>query len=144
MLYGIISYTNFYNSLFFVDESLLASNRFAGLGLAALIPAFLYAILQTGLSEELFFRGFLTKRFITRWGFYKGNLMQSLLFGAIHGLMFLSTVQLIGVAFIFVATAVAGYLVGWMNEKLSKGSIMTNWGIHSTANLLAAVMMMLI
>jgi len=127
---------------FFVDESLLASERFAGLGLAAVLPALIYSVFQTGLSEELFFRGFLAKRFIARWEFKKGNLLQSLLFGAIHGLMFLSTVQLVGVFFIFIATALAGYLMGWMNEKVSKGSIITSWAIHSIANFLAAIKMM--
>jgi len=127
---------------FFVDESLLAFERFAGLGLAAIIPGLIYAIFQTGLSEELFFRGFLAKRLIARFGFHKGNLLQSLLFGAIHGLMFLSLVELIAVAFIFITTALAGYLMGWMNEKVSKGSIVTSWAIHSSANLLAAVLIM--
>lgn len=127
---------------FFVDASLLAFERFAGLGLAAIIPGLIYAILQTGFSEELFFRGFLAKRLIARFGFHKGNLLQSLLFGAIHGLMFLSLVELIAVAFIFITTALAGYLMGWMNEKVSKGSIVTSWAIHSSANLLAAVLIM--
>ncbi|MGE7839977.1 CPBP family intramembrane glutamic endopeptidase [Lysinibacillus sp. NPDC093712] len=127
---------------FFVDESLLASNRFVGLGFSAVIPALIYAILQTGLSEELFFRGFLTKRLVSKLGFYKGNVLQSLLFGAIHGLMFLSSIQLIGVVFIFIATSLAGYLMGWINENLSKGSIISSWGIHSSANILAAFMAM--
>ncbi|EON70580.1 hypothetical protein [Lysinibacillus sphaericus] len=47
---------------YFVDSSLLASHRFTNLGFSVMMPALIYAIFQTGLSEELFFRGFLTKR----------------------------------------------------------------------------------
>lgn len=127
---------------FFVDASLLASNRFSGLGFSAIVPALLYAILQTGLSEELFFRGFLAKRFMAHFGLNKGNLLQSLLFGAIHGLMFWSSIQLIGVVLIFIATAMAGYFMCWMNERVSNGSIISSWGIHSSANLLVSLMAM--
>ncbi|QDQ02669.1 CPBP family intramembrane metalloprotease [Lysinibacillus fusiformis] len=127
---------------YFVDSSLLASNRFTDLGISAMIPALIYGILQTGLSEELFFRGFLTKRLINKFGFYQGNIIQSLVFGIIHGFMFFSSTHVIGVLLIVIATSVAGYLMGWINEKKSNGSIISSWMIHSIANITAAFMAM--
>ena len=56
----------------------MATAQFSGQGMAALIPCFIYDFLQTGFSEELFFRGFLTKRLIHKIGFKIGNLIQGL------------------------------------------------------------------
>lgn len=77
----------------------------------------LYAIIQTGLSEELFFRGFLLKRFAHTFGFQIGNILQSLLFGSIHGLMLFSAIPFGVVVLVVIVTGLAGYLMGWMNEK---------------------------
>lgn len=123
---------------FYIDSSLLASNRFAGLGFAAIIPVLLYAIIQTGLSEELFFRGFLLKRIAHTFGFQIGNTLQSLLFGSIHGLMLFSAIPFGVVVLVVIVTGLAGYLMGWMNEKKSNGSIITSWCIHSFCNLIVS------
>ncbi|MGE7908199.1 hypothetical protein [Lysinibacillus xylanilyticus] len=56
-------------SYFYLDSSTLATNRFTGLGFLVLIPALFHSIVQTGLSEELLFRGFLLKRFMHKFGF---------------------------------------------------------------------------
>ncbi|KOS68635.1 CAAX protease [Lysinibacillus contaminans] len=127
---------------YFVDSSLLATKRFAGRGFSAIIPILIYAILQTGLSEEIFFRGFLTKRLIHTYGFNRGNLIQSLVFGGIHGLMLVTYVHFIGVILIVIATSFAGYLMGWINEKKSNGSIISSWIIHSVVNIIAALLAM--
>ena len=42
-------------------------------------------MIQTGLSEEILFRGFLGKRLIAKFGFAVGNVVQGLLFGTLHG-----------------------------------------------------------
>ena len=47
----------------------LATSRFMGAGLLAVVPILLYAFIQTGLAEELFFRGFLAKRLCASFGF---------------------------------------------------------------------------
>ncbi|MGE7998511.1 CPBP family intramembrane glutamic endopeptidase [Lysinibacillus sp. NPDC093190] len=127
---------------FYLDSSILASNRFTGLGFSALIPAFFYAMVQTGLSEELLFRGFLMKRFKHKFGFQIGNIMQSLLFGILHGWMFYSFVPFGVVVLVVMATAFAGYLMGWINERKSNGSIITSWGIHGIGNLIASYVVM--
>lgn len=127
---------------FFLDSSTLASNRFAGLGFSAFIPALLHAFVQTGLSEELFFRGFLLKRFMHKFGFQIGNILQSLLFGILHGLMMFSFIPFGVVVLVVLATGFAGYLMGWINERKFNGSIITSWGIHGIGNLLAAFVAM--
>ncbi|MGE8006914.1 CPBP family intramembrane glutamic endopeptidase [Lysinibacillus sp. NPDC093216] len=129
-------------SYFYLDSSTLATNRFTGLGFSALIPALFHSIVQTGLSEELLFRGFLLKRFMHKFGFQMGNIMQSLLFGILHGWMFYSLVPFGVVVLVVIATAFVGYLMGWINERKSNGSIITSWGIHSIVNLIAAFITM--
>jgi len=63
-----------------VDIKILAAYQFFyGNGIKALVPAFIYSFIQTGLSEEIFFRGFLEKRLIRKFGFQIGNAMQSIL-----------------------------------------------------------------
>ncbi|MFE3573595.1 CPBP family intramembrane glutamic endopeptidase [Lysinibacillus sp. NPDC059133] len=129
-------------SYFYLDSSTLATNRFTGLGFSALIPALFHSIVQTGLSEELLFRGFLLKRFMHKFGFQMGNIMQSLLFGILHGLLMFSFIPFGVVVLVVIATAFVGYLMGWINERKSNGSIITSWGIHSIVNLIAAFMAM--
>lgn len=127
---------------FYLDSSILASNRFTGLGFSAFIPALFYAFIQTGLSEELFFRGFLLKRFMHKFSFQMGNIMQSLLFGILHGLLLFSFIPFGSVMIIVMATGFTGYLMGWINERKSNGSIITSWGIHGIANLIASFVAM--
>ncbi|MFJ7886553.1 lysostaphin resistance A-like protein [Lysinibacillus xylanilyticus] len=129
-------------SYFYLDTSTLATNRFTGLGFSALIPALFHSIVQTGLSEELLFRGFLMKRFMHKFGFQMGNIMQSLLFGILHGLLMFSFIPFGVVVLVVIATAFVGYLMGWINERKSNGSILTSWAIHSIVNLIAAFMAM--
>lgn len=75
------------------DTSKTATADFSGKGIGALPAILAYAILGTALPEEIFFRGFLLKRLQGKLGFLGANLIQSLLFGLIHMLMF---IQLIG------------------------------------------------
>ncbi|MBX4267824.1 CPBP family intramembrane glutamic endopeptidase [Clostridium estertheticum] len=126
----------------FIDKATIATSQFSGHGMSALIPCLIYAFLQTGFSEELLFRGFMTKRLIHKFGFQVGNLLQSLLFGLIHGLMFISTVGLLGTIIIILFTGLLGWLMGWINEKQSDGSIVSSWLIHGCANTIASIIAM--
>ncbi len=114
----------------FVDKSEFASSQFSGQGLSALIPIMIYAFLQTGLSEELLFRGFLTKRLVHKFGFQVGNMIQGLLFGLMHGAMFISTAGLLGAIIISVITGIGGWLMGWINEKQTEGSMISDYIIR--------------
>ncbi|OAB44427.1 CPBP family intramembrane glutamic endopeptidase [Paenibacillus glacialis] len=126
----------------FVDNSEFASSQFSGQGVSALIPILIYAFLQTGLSEELLFRGFLTKRLVHKFGFQVGNMVQGLLFGFMHGAMFISTAGLLGAIIIIVITGTGGWLMGWINEKQSGGSMISSWLLHGCSNLLASIIVM--
>ncbi|WP_427071664.1 CPBP family intramembrane glutamic endopeptidase [Lysinibacillus fusiformis] len=133
---------NFALVFFYMDGSILASNQFTGLGLAGVIPALLYAMIQTGLSEEILFRGFLLKRLAKSFGFQVGNLLQSLVFGCIHGAMLWTVLPFPIILLVVLSTGLAGYVMGWMNERVSGGSIMTSWSIHSLTNLMITCLSM--
>ena len=99
----------------------------------------IYAIFKTGLSEELFFRGFLGKRFISKFGFNKGNFIQAFLFGLIHGVLFFNYVGIIYGLLITFITGWIGWIMGYINEKESAGSIFPSWGIHSVMNIVSTI-----
>ena len=50
-------------------------SSYAGMGWSAFPSAFLFGMIQTGLSEEILFRGFLGKRLIAKFGFAVGNVV---------------------------------------------------------------------
>lgn len=127
---------------FFIDKSIMATSQFSGQGVSALIPALIYAFLQTGFSEELFFRGFLTKRLVNKFGFKLGNIIQSSLFGLMHGLMFISKVGLLSAIITILLTGMIGWLMSWINEKQSNGSIISSWLLHGCSNTLASIIAM--
>ena len=70
-----------------------AAGTFSGMGIAGLPYAIIYAFITTALSEEILFRGFLLKRLSSKFGFPIGNIVQSVLFGLLHGAMFCSLIN---------------------------------------------------
>lgn len=124
--------------LYFLRGTETATSRFAGLGAAGIPAALAYAIIQTGLSEEIFFRGFLLKRIANKFGFVAGNIIQALLFGLMHGAMFFSLVSLPFAAGITLLTGAVAYCFGWVNEKKAGGSILPSWCIHALSNIAAS------
>ena len=129
-----------YLILSFEDRSVLAQAKFAQLGIGGIVPILIYAVFQTGLSEEIFFRGFLNKRLSNKFGFAIGNTVQAVLFGSVHGLLLFGSLQISLILLIVAFTAATGWLMGFLNEKLSGGSIIPSWTIHSLANIIPAVL----
>ncbi|MBD8006240.1 CPBP family intramembrane glutamic endopeptidase [Bacillus norwichensis] len=125
-----------------IDTEAVAASQFAGLGAKAIIPSLIFSYLQTGLSEEILFRGFIGKRCIRAFGFAKGNFIQATCFGLVHGLMFVFLTDVTGTILITVITGIAGWLMGWINEKLSKGSIVSSWLLHGSTNMIPSVLIM--
>lgn len=117
----------------------VAASRFRGSGLAGVVPVILHAVIQTGLSEEIFFRGFLSKRLIARFGFAVGNAVQAVLFGIVHVALFASSVSPLPLVLIAVVTAASGWIMGWINEECASGSILPSWMLHSAANLVVGL-----
>lgn len=129
-------------TLYLTKDVETATSEFEGLGISALLPAFVYAVFHTSLPEELLFRGFLLKRLSHPFGFRAANIIQGLLFGLLHGAMFLNLAGLTRTILIIFVTSGIAFAMGYINEKKSGGSILPSWFIHATANLFAAVVAM--
>ena len=124
------------NSLRGVDN---ATSEFAGLRFKAILTIIIYAALNTALPEEILFRGFALKRLVSKIGFNNGNLIQSILFGLVHGVMFFPIVGVLKSLLIIIATGCIAFVMGYINEKLSEGSIIPSFIIHTVSNLVAGL-----
>jgi len=140
--FGLMFALGTYLVFAFEDGSILASAQFAGLGVGGIIPILIYAFLQTGLSEEILFRGFLNKRLSHKFGFAIGNTVQAVLFGLVHGALLFGSIQLSLVILVVGFTSVFGWLMGYLNEKVGNGSIMPSWIIHGLANMVSAFLIL--
>jgi membrane protease YdiL (CAAX protease family) len=115
--------------------------RALGLSGQSVVLLALYALVQTALSEEILFRGFLAKRLITRLGFHRGNLVQSVLFGAMHLLLFAGPtgqpLSLPRAMAVVAFTSLIGWGLGYLNERAGNGSIVPSWWTHGLTNIVA-------
>ncbi len=119
-------------------SSMTGQFRKLGFGVEAVIILFITAVFKTGLAEEILFRGFIAKRLIALTSYRTGNILQSLLFGIIHSLLFLSVTDNFFFLFvIFIFPAVAAYFKVFLNEKVADGSIIPGWITHALANVLS-------
>lgn len=124
------------------DNANLATSQFYGKGISALIPALIYAFFQTSFNEELFYRGFLGKRLIKKFGFAVGNTLQGAIFGLMHGVMIYSSAGLLKAIIITVFTGSIGLCMGYVCEKQAKGSLVPSWLMHGTFNTLSSLSVM--
>ena len=116
-----------------------ATSEFTGLGAVAIPAILVYAIFNTALPEEIVFRGFLLKRVSNKFGFTAANIIQSLLFGLMHGVMFFQYVGAVKAVIIILFTGAIGWFMGFVNEKIANGSILPSWGIHAIANIFSGL-----
>lgn len=126
-------------SLYILKDVQTASSGFAGVGIQAVPSVIIYAVFHTALSEEILFRGFLLKRIGNRFGFYAGNTVQALLFGLLHGAMFISAAGFIKAAVLVLFTGAVAWTMGYINEKKAGGSIYPSWVIHGFTNILSGL-----
>lgn len=117
----------------------VATVRAAGGGLGALWTLVVIATVQTALAEEILFRGAIAKPLMASLGFWRGNAMQALLFGAVHVALYASVARqpmtaLAWLAIGAVPTGLAGSFA-WLNERVGGGSIVPGWVAHALANL---------
>lgn len=114
------------------------SYRQSGWSVQTVLVILIWAVVQTSLSEEIFFRGFLCKQLCDALGWRLGNTMQAAVFGAIHlpsvwGRGILQTV------IIFLLTGGIGFALGWLSQRRAGGSVLYGWSIHAAANILSTV-----
>lgn len=114
------------------------SYRQTGWSLQTVLVILIWAVLQTSLSEEIFFRGFLCKRLSQALGWKAGTAVQAVLFGAIH----LPAVWGKGVVpalVLVLLTGGIGFALGWLSQRKAEGSILYGWCIHAAANILSPI-----
>lgn len=116
-----------------------ATSEFSGLGMKAIPAVLVYAIFNTSFPEELLFRGFILKRIAAKCSFSVANIVQSLLFGLIHGLMFFSLVGVMKALAIILFTGAVAWFIGYINEKKADGSILPGWIMHAIANVFSGI-----
>ena len=119
-----------------------AESAYQGMGLGALPTVLVYAFLQTGLSEEILFRGFLLKRLMAKWGFVVANIVQALIFGALHLTMVWGQVGFLAGMVIVIYPMILAVLMSILNEKKADGSILPSWLVHGTLNTVSALMVL--
>lgn len=129
-------------TLYIIKDIETATSEFKGLGISALLPALIYAIFNTSLPEEIFFRGFLLKRLTTKLGYSIANIIQSIIFGLLHGIMFFSLVGTFKAMIIILFTGAVAFAMGYVNEKKANGSILPSWFIHALSNIFASIIAM--
>ena len=120
-------------------DAAAADSAYKGMGLAALPSVLVYSFIQTGLSEEILFRGFLLKRLTAKFGFTIANIIQALIFGAIHLTMVWGQVGIIAGIVIVVYPMIPAVAFAYLNEKKAKGSILPSWIIHGTLNTVSSI-----
>lgn len=125
--------------LIFLKGVETATSDFSSLGMSAIPAILIYAIFNTALPEEILFRGFLLKRISNRFGFNAGNAIQALLFGLMHGIMFISSVGVLLAIIVILFTGAIGWFMGYTNEKKADGSILPSWCIHAIANIFSGI-----
>lgn len=119
-------------------ESVTGRIHELGFGPQAVLMVLIMALLKTSLSEEIFFRGFVAKRLIAWLGFQTGNIIQAVIFGLIHTLLFLTiSKNPLFLFVIFLFPALGAYFKAYLNEKMADGSIIPGWIAHGFGNVLA-------
>ena len=111
--------------------------RLRSYGLSSVTIALLAikAFFQTSLSEEILFRGFVAKRLISWLGFTAGNLLQALLFGLVHLLLFVGQEFSFPIAAgVVLFSGLGGWTSGYLNERVGNGSILPSWWMHAITN----------
>ena len=116
-----------------------ATSQFSGLGVSGVAGAIIYSFIQTSFTEELFFRGFLLKRIGHKFGFYAGNIIQSILFALLHCALFITLTSVINVMLITLFTGIIAFVMGVINEKNAEGSIVPSWCIHGAVNIISSI-----
>src|SRR5262249_21889589 len=113
-----------------------AQRPFVGLGLSAraIIKALLYGVVQTGLTEELLFRGLIAGSLSRRSRLLWANIIQAMVFVLPHLLI----LQFAPEMWWLLPIVFGGSLVyGWV--RIKSGSILGSWLMHASGNVAMAL-----
>lgn len=125
------------------NSSSVAANTFAGIGTMAILPALIENFVANGLAEEILYRGFLCKRFCEKLGTSKGIILQAVLFGLMHNIIYIIAGLNAGLWYhtlTFIFTGTGALLLGYLNEKIFNGSIVPSILLHGTGNFIASML----
>lgn len=125
--------------LYLIKGTKTATSDFSDMGVKAIPAALVYAFLNTALPEEILFRGFLLKRLQNKLRFPLANTIQSILFGALHGVMFFTSTGVFKSAVIIIFTAMIAWFMGYVNEKKANGSLYPSILAHGFSNTISAL-----
>ncbi len=136
---GLCYYYEGIKAIMFSPSSVTGKLRLLGFTGNSVLILLIIALLKTSLSEEILFRGFIAKRFINLMGFTWGNVVQSLIFGIIHLILFwaLTKTTFIPLTIIFIFSTLAGWTIGYVKEKYASGSIIPGWIAHGLGNVIS-------
>lgn len=118
------------------------SYREYGWSVQTIATILVWAIIQTSLSEEIFFRGFLGRGLSHKFGWKTGTSIQAVIFGLIH----IGSVWgrgVIPVIIIFLLTGGVGYALGWLSMKKADESILYGWLVHAAVNIVSPAIVFL-
>ncbi|MPQ33906.1 CPBP family intramembrane metalloprotease [Clostridium estertheticum] len=104
--------------------------------------ALLYG-LQTGIGEEILFRGFIGKRLVSKFGFLVGNIVQALIFAVPHILNFAAT-PILEITLCVLNALFIGYVFGYITEKIYNGSIIPSIMAHALINILSGLLLIFV
>lgn len=125
-----------------ITSDVSSSNSiYRGLGLAALPNIIIFAFVQTALSEEILFRGFLLKRLMAKFDFPIAAIAQAILLGIVHLAIALGQVDLITGIVIAVYPMIPALMIAYLNESQAGGSILPGYLIHGTANTISGMIL---
>ena len=121
----------------------VSANIYTGLGFVAIIPSLLTTFIANGFCEEILFRGFISKRLCNKFGKINGLIIQGIIFGLLHNIIYL--IGGIDISFqfhiiLFIFTGMGGLLLGILDEKIYNGSIIPSILLHGLGNFLSNLM----
>lgn len=152
----IIAYGFFYlfDFTIFIDEKSLeilqtsesiSANVYTNLGVIAIFPALLKTFIANGFCEEVLFRGFVSKRLCNKFGKNTGIIIQGILFGLLHNVIYILggiEVSLQYHIVLCIFTGMGGLLLGILDEKIYNGSIVPSILLHGLGNFISNLMIM--
>jgi len=124
------------------ESDAVSANAFTGLGVAAIIPAFIENVIANGVAEEILFRGFFCKRLCNKFGTTKGIVIQAVCFGLMHNLLYVVAGVPVGMFYhvlMFIFTGTGALLLGYLNEKIYNGSIIPSIILHGLGNYIFSI-----